>query len=67
MSEDQKSMYITTLENINKNIEKNYNKFKFVNNDVLHINILINIHTLSIVIKYQQVYLHCCWYNYKNE
>ena len=41
---------------------KNYTKFKFVSNDVLPLNILINIHTLSIVIKCQRVYLHCCWY-----
>ena len=55
-------MYTTILENINKNIDKNYTKFKLVSNDVLPLNILINIHTLSIVLKYQQVCLHCCWY-----
>ena len=55
-------MYTTISENINKNTDKYYTKFKFVSNDVLPLNILINIHNLSIVIKYQQVYLHCCWY-----
>ena len=49
-------MNTTILENINGNIDKNYTKFKFVSNDVLPLNILINIHTLSIVTKYQQVY-----------
>ena len=49
-SEYQKSMYTEILKKINKDINKNYTKIKFESNDILHLNILMNIHTIVFII-----------------
>ena len=54
-SEYQKLMYTGILKKINKNINRNYVKIKFESNDKLPLNILINIHTLILVFRYQRV------------
>ena len=56
-------MYTEILKKINKDININYVKIKFESNDVLPLNISINIHTLVLVVRYQQVYINTCWYN----
>ena len=56
-------MYTEILKNINKYVNKNYTKIKFESNDILPLNILINIHTLVFVIRYQRVYINTCWYD----
>ena len=68
-SKHQKLMYTEILKKINKDINKNYTKIKFESNDVLPLNILINIHTLVLVVRYQLVYINTCWYEkgYKEE
>ena len=62
-SEYQKFMYKEILKKINKNINRNYVKIKFESNDNVPLNILVNIHNLIRVVKYQRVYLNTCWYN----
>ena len=62
-SEYQKLMYTEVLKNINKDINKNYVKFKYISNDNVPLNILVNIHTLVLVVRYQRVYINTCWYN----
>ena len=62
-SEYQKLMYTEILKKINKDINKNYVKIKFESNDNVPLNILVNIHTLVLVVRYQQVYINNCWYN----
>ena len=62
-SKYQKLMYIEVLKKINKDIKKNYTKIKFESNDVLPLNILINIHSLVFVVRYQRIYISTCWYN----
>ena len=54
-SEYQKLMYRYTeiLKKINKDINKNYVKIKFESNDNVPLNILVNIHTLVLVVRYQ--------------
>ena len=52
-SEYQKLMYTKILRKINKDINTNYVKIKFESDNVLPLNILINIHTLVLVIRYQ--------------
>ena len=52
-SEYQKLMYTKMLKKINKDINKNYVKIKFESDNVLPLNILINIHTLVLVVRYQ--------------
>ena len=32
-------------------------------NDNVPLNILVNIHTLVLVVRYQRVYINICWYN----
>ena len=59
-SEHQKLMYTETLKKINKNINRNYVKIKFESTDNLPLNILENIHTLILVVRYQRVYLNIC-------
>ena len=49
-SQHQKLMYTEILKKNNKDIKKNYTKIKFESNDVLLLNILINIHTLVLVV-----------------
>ena len=62
-SEYQKLMYTEILKKINKDINKNYTKIKFESNDILPLNILINIHSLVFVVRYQRVYINNCWYD----
>ena len=62
-SEHQKLMYTEILKNINKDINKNYVKIKFESNDNVPLNILVNIHTLVLVVRYQRVYTNTCYYN----
>ena len=67
-SEYQKFMYTEILKKTNKDINKNYVKIKFKSSDNLPLNILVNIHTLVLVVRYQRVYINTCWYEqvYKN-
>ena len=61
-SEYQKLMYTEILKKINKDVNKNYVKIKFESNDHVPLNILGNIHTLVLVVRYQRVYINNCWY-----
>ena len=51
------------MKKINKNINNNYVKIKFESTDKLPSNILVNNHTLILVVRYQNVYLNTCWYD----
>ena len=62
-SEYQKLMYSEILKKINKDINKNYVKIKFESNGNVPLNILANIHTLVLVVRYQRVCINTCWYN----
>ena len=62
-SECQKLMYTQILKKINKDINKNYVKIKFDSNDNVPLNILVNIHTSVLSLRYQSVYLNTCLYN----
>ena len=62
-SEYQKLMYTEILNKINKDINKNYVKIKFESNDNVPLNILVNIYTLVLVVRYQRVYINTCWYD----
>ena len=66
-SEYKKLMYMGILKKINKDINKNYTKIKFESNNILPLNILINIHSLVFVIRYQRVYINTCWYEEVHE
>ena len=66
-SEYQKLMYTGILKTINKDINKNYTKIKFESNNIFPLNILINIHSLVFVIRYQLVYINTCWYEEVHE
>ena len=46
-------MYTEILEKNNKDINKNYVKIKFESNDNVPLNILVNIHTIILVVRYQ--------------
>ena len=59
-SEYQKLMYTKIFKKINKDVNKNYVKIKFDSNDNVPLNILINIHTLVLSVRYQRVYLNTC-------
>ena len=50
------------LKKVHKDINKNYVKIKFESSDNVPLNILVNIHTLVLVIRYQRVYINTCWY-----
>ena len=60
-SEYQKLMYTKILKKINKVVNKSYVKIKFDSNDNVPLNILINIHTLVLSVRYQRAY--SCWYD----
>ena len=62
-SEYQKFMYTKIFKKINKDVNKNYVKIKFESNDNVPLNILVNIHTLILVVRYQRVYINNCWYD----
>ena len=51
------------LKKINKDINGNYVKIKFESNDNVPLNILVNIHNLILVVRYQRVYINTCWYD----
>ena len=53
-------MYTRILEEINKDINKNYVKIKLESTDNVPLNILVNIRTLILVVRYQRVYLNTC-------
>ena len=61
-SEYQKLIYTEILKKINKNVNKNYVEIRFESNDNVPLNILVNIHTLVLVVRYQRVYINNCWY-----
>ena len=56
-------LYTEILKKINKGINKNYGKIKLESNNNVPLNILVNIHTLVLVVRYQRVYMNTCWYN----
>ena len=62
-SEHQKLMYTKIFKEINKDVNKNYVKIKFESNNNVPLNILVNIHTLVLVVRYQRVYINNCWYD----
>ena len=62
-NENQKLLYKGILKKTNKNINRNYFKIKFESTDKLPLNILVNIWTLILVVRYQRVYLNTCWYD----
>ena len=59
-NEHQKLLYKEILKKINKN-NRNYVKIKFESTNKLPLNILVNICTLIIAVRYQRVYLNTCW------
>ena len=61
-SEYEKLMYTGILKKTNKDINRNYVKIKSETNDNLPLNILVNIHNLVLVVRYQRVYINTCWY-----
>ena len=62
-NEHQKLLYKEIFKKIDKNINRNYVKIKFESTDKLPLNILVNICTLILVVRYQRVYLNTCWYD----
>ena len=60
-NEYQKFMYTKILKKNNKDINKNYVKIKFESNDNVPLNVLVNIHTLVLLVRYQRVYINTCW------
>ena len=62
-SEYKKLMYTEILKKINKDINKNYVKIKFESNDNVPLNILVNIHILVLVVRYQRVDINNCLYD----
>ena len=63
MNEYQKLLYEEILKKVNENINRNFVKIKFESTDKLPSNILVNIHTLIVVVRYQRVYLNTCRYD----
>ena len=59
-NEHQKLLYEEIFKKINKNINRNYVKIKFESTDKLPLNILVNICTLILAVRYQRVYLNTC-------
>ena len=63
-NEHQKLLYKEILKKkINKNINRNYVKIKSESTDKLPLNILVNICTLILIVRYQRVDLNTCWYD----
>ena len=62
-SEYQKLMYTKIFKKNNKDVNKNHVKIKFDSNDNVPLNILVNIHTLVLSVRYQRFYLNTCWYD----
>ena len=61
-SEYQNLMYTEILKKINK-VKKIMLKLNLESNDNVPLNILVNIHTLVLVVRYQRVYINTCCYN----
>ena len=59
----QQTMFTEILKRIDKDINKNYVKIKFESNDNVPFNILVNILTLVLVVRYQRVYINNCYYD----
>ena len=59
-SEHKKIMYKEILKKLNKDINRNYVKIKFESKDNVPLNILVNIHNLVLVVRYQRVYINTC-------
>ena len=57
-SEYQILMYTKIFKKINTDFNKNDVKIKFDSNDNVPLNILVNIHTLVLSVRYQRVYLN---------
>ena len=55
-NEHQKLLYKEILKKINKNSNRNYVKVKFEFTDKLPLNILVNICTLILVVRYQSLF-----------
>ena len=62
-NEHQKLLYKEIFKKINKNINRNCVKIKFESTDKLPLNVLVNICSLILVVRYQRVYLNTCWYD----
>ena len=62
-NDHQKLLYKEIFKKINKNIKRNYVKIKFESTYKLPLNILVNICTLILVVRYQRVYFNTCWYD----
>ena len=56
-------MFTEILKRIDKDINKKYVKIKFESNDNVPLNILVNIHILVLVVRYQRVYINNCYYD----
>ena len=56
-------MYTKIFKKINADVNKNYVKIKFTSNYNVPLNILVNLHTLILVVRYQRVYINNCWYD----
>ena len=59
----QKAMFTEILKRIDKDINKNYTRIKFKSNNDLPTNILINIHNIVLVVRYQRIYINTCSYD----
>ena len=62
-NEDKKLMYIEIFKKINKDMNENHTKIKFLSNNILPLNILINIHSLVFAVRYKRVYINNYWYD----
>ena len=62
-NEHQKLLHKEIFKKINKNINRNCVKIKFESTDKLPLNVLVNICSLILVVRYQRVYLNTCWYD----
>ena len=71
-----KSIWVKIKENKFNEYSREYNVIKFESNDILKYGCIININTVTIIIKsvfkddssyYPRIYLDNCSYNYKNE
>ena len=66
-NEYQKTMFTEILKRIDKDINENYTRIKFKTNNDLPTNILINIHNIVFVVRYQRIYINTYWYDLYEE
>ena len=66
-NEYQKTMFTEILKRIDKDINKNYAKIKFETSNKLPTNILINIHNIVFVVRYQRICINTCRYDLYEE